>query len=252
MVICLFLSSNTFAVTDSLLNEIHVISKIHIKGNRTTKPWIVERELDFKVGDTLSRFELNNALSVSKKNLTQTSLYNFIDLKFIETNSQTEIFIMLTERWYLWPIPVFELAETNFNSWLENKDFSRINYGIDFTKYNFRGRNETLKILMQFGFTELVAISFETPYFNKKKTLGLKIYSGYGQNHEVNYLSLDNKRLFYKDVGEIQQSHVKAGAEINYRKKFYSRHAIGVNFTQVGVSDSVVALNYDYLLKGKK
>jgi len=242
-----------FAVNevDSLSNKILVVSKIQIIGNRTSKQWVVERELDFKIGDTLSIYELNNAIEVSKINLTNTSLFNFIDVKFVmNDNVNAEIFIILQERWYLWPIPVFELAETNFNSWWENKDFSRINYGIDFTKYNFRGRNETLKILLQFGFTELVRISYSTPYINKKKTIGFQIYGGYGQNHEINYLSSSNRRLFYKDVSNIQQRHVKSGFGINYRKKFYSKHWLGMSFTQVGISDTVVLLNSDYLLNG--
>lgn len=253
--IAILISSTLFAVNevDSLSGKMHVVSKIQIVGNKTTKPWVIERELDFKIGDSLSRFELNNAIATSKINLTNTALFNFIDVKFIMIDEvKTEIFIMLTERWYLWPIPVFELAETNFNSWWENKDFSRINYGINFTKYNFRGRDETLKILLQFGFTELVRISYSTPYLNKNKTIGLGVYGGYGQNHEVNYLSSNNRRLFYKDVSTIQLNHIKSGFEIKYRRKFYSNHGFGLSFTQVGISDSVVSLNPDYLLNGNK
>ena len=80
-IVFILFSSASFAINevDSLSNKIHVVSKFQIIGHRTTKPWVIERELDFKIGDTLTRYELNNAISVSKINLTNTSLFNFID-----------------------------------------------------------------------------------------------------------------------------------------------------------------------------
>ena len=87
--VALLFSPSFFAFNevDSLSDQIHVVNSIQIVGNRTTKPWIIERELDFKIGDTLSRFELNNALAVSKENLTNTSLFTFIDIKSFTMNT---------------------------------------------------------------------------------------------------------------------------------------------------------------------
>lgn len=233
---------------DTVLQKLLVIQEVKILGNKTTKSPIILRELSFKEGDSLTTFELLNHFETSKRNLTNTSLFNFIDIRYVVLDGiNVEVFISVTERWYFWPRPIFELAETNFNSWWENKDFSRINYGLEFIQNNVRGRNERLKLLLQFGFTEMVSLSYSFPYINKKKTLGLKVFGGYGQNHEVNYLSAANKRLFYKDVDQLQQQHVNGGFAFQFRKKFFSRHQIGMEYNGVEVSDSVLFYNPDYL-----
>jgi len=240
------------SISDSTQNQILVIKRIVIIGNKITKPWIIHRELSVSEGDTMTRFELLNHLETSKQNLTNISLFNSIDMRFVLVDDvNAEIYILVTERWYLWPRPVFELAETNFNSWLENKDFSRINYGLELIKNNFRGRNERLKLVVQFGWTELLSIAYSIPYINKKRTLGMSVFAGYGQNHEVNYLSFQNKRLFYKDVIRIQEQTFKSGFNFKYRKKFYSTHLIGADYNAVSVTDSVLFYNSNYLSEEK-
>ena len=54
-------------------------------------------------------------------------------------------------------------------------DFSRINYGVFFNWENFRGRNELLKVKIRTGFKEHFLISFQTPFINKNKTLGIGV-----------------------------------------------------------------------------
>lgn len=227
----------------------YVISKINILGNKTTKNWIIIRELSFSEGDSLTKFELINRFETSKQNLNNTSLFNTIEFNFIQVDDlYFEVYINVSERWYFWPRPIFELAETNFNSWWENKDFSRINYGLEFIQNNFRGRNEKLKFIVQLGFTEKLMMSYSIPYINKKRSLGLSLNVGYGQNHEVNYLSGNNKRLFYKDVERVQQRNFTSGFLFRYRKKFYSSHLFGGQYNEVGVSDSVLFYNSNYLI----
>ena len=256
LMVSAFTTENVIAknvALDTTENWQLAIKKIEIWGNKTTKSWIILRELSFKEGDTLSRFELLNRFEASKQNLTNTSLFNFIDLRFVlEDSINTTVYIIVTERWYLWPRPIFELAETNFNSWLENKDFSRINYGIEFTKNNFRGRNEKLKVDLQFGFTEKISLSYSIPYINRKQTLGLALSASFGQNHEVNYISEDNKRVFYKDINRVQLKNSSGGFTFRYRRKFYSTHLFGSSFSQVSITDSVVFYNPYFLTENDK
>ncbi len=90
--------------SDTTGNQMLVIDRIIIIGNKTTKPWIIHRELSMKQGDSLSRFELVNGLETSKQNLTNTSLFNAIEMHFVIVDEvKAEVYIMLQERWYLWP-----------------------------------------------------------------------------------------------------------------------------------------------------
>ena len=238
------LFSQKVAEADSLY-----VSNIVVMGNRTTRSWVIERELSLKKGDSLSKAELIRQIGISKNNLRNTSLFNSNDINYVIGESgNIELFILVNERWYIWPQLIFELAETNFNSWWENKDFSRINYGVSVNHRNFRGRNEELALHAQFGFTELLSISYFTPYLNKDRTLGLGLTASYGQNHEINYNSEENKRLFYKDVDEVQQRHVKTGFALRYRRRINHKHLFRAEYNGVDISDSVKALNPDYLL----
>ena len=119
---------------DSLL-----VNDIIIIGNKKTKPSIILRELTFSKNEYV--YEIDSILLKCKENLSNTSLFNFVEINYIKQDSNSIlVYINVTERWYLWPMPVFELADRNFNEWAEKKDFSRTNYGIYVRQDNFRGR----------------------------------------------------------------------------------------------------------------
>ena len=60
------------------------ISAIEITGNKKTKDYIVKRELPYKVGDLLSKDDLDSLNIVSQQQLFNTAL-------FLETNVSSEI-----------------------------------------------------------------------------------------------------------------------------------------------------------------
>ena len=57
--------------------DFKIITHILVVGNKTTKEKIILRELEFIVQDSLSNKELAAAIAQSKKNLLNTSLFNF-------------------------------------------------------------------------------------------------------------------------------------------------------------------------------
>ena len=110
------------------------VSTITIKGNKITKADIILRELSFKKGEVLSYELLEKKINDSKENITNLMLFNFTDISIDENDNRADIFIEVVERWYIWPYPIFELSERNFNMWWNEfkannySDFSRINY----------------------------------------------------------------------------------------------------------------------------
>ena len=60
------------------------ISAIEITGNKKTRDYIVKRELPYKVGDLLSKNELDSLSIVAQQQLFNTAL-------FLETNVSSEI-----------------------------------------------------------------------------------------------------------------------------------------------------------------
>ena len=146
----------------------NVISEIIISGNKITKDDIIKRELLFRIDSTYSIIELENKIKLSQQNLKNLNLFNFIEIEK-EKNNLTTIYIKLVERWYVWPYPIFELADRNFNSWVDKRDFNRVNYGLFFNWENFRGKNQLLRIKSRFGFKEHYQIMYDIPYVNDKK-----------------------------------------------------------------------------------
>ncbi|MGK0389000.1 MAG: hypothetical protein ACI94Y_001734, partial [Maribacter sp.] len=156
-------------------NGFVVISNFEIEGNKKTKEGTIIRELDFKIGDTI---QLSNLATRLGKN--QTLLLN--TLLFLEVNmnignwdtekSQVTIQIKVKETWYIYPIPIFELADRNFNVWWNQYDhsFKRVDYGVRLYYNNLSGRRDILKGVIQLGYTQKYELEYSMPFINKAKT----------------------------------------------------------------------------------
>lgn len=110
-----------------------IISSLEFEGNKVTKDFILYREMEFARGDTVEGNILKNRIISTRENLLNTSLFNFVTVH-IETSSYNHyqlarIKIEFIERWYVWPFPIFEFADRNFNVWWKTKNFQRVNYG---------------------------------------------------------------------------------------------------------------------------
>ena len=159
-----------------------IIHSLSFSGNNITRERIIQREIVFHAGDTLSLPELREQTEQSRKNLVNTSLFNFVtsDISFIEGEPLTaDVSFTFIERWYIWPVPIFEFADRNFNEWLKKKDWNRLNYGMFLTWNNFRGRREKVVVYTRFGYDENYNISYQIPYINKKQTLGIGFAGGF-------------------------------------------------------------------------
>ena len=192
-----------------------VVVEYKIIGNKTTRNHIIEREFPFSINDTISKNKLNYITERTQSNLMNTLLFNFVNVDVVYfTDEIISIYVTVEERWYWWPLPIFEVQETNFNTWWETKNFDRVNYGLYLAKENFRGRKERLVVKAQGGYTEKAEFRYHVPYLNKKQTQGFMVGFNYNRNHEVMYGTTDNKRDFVKmDELYLQEQFV---SRINY------------------------------------
>jgi|SRR5690554_49070 len=236
--------------TDSVMykSQVKIVADIQIIGNKTTKEQIIFRELSFKKGDTLTNQSFINALEQSKKNLHNTSLFNFVEIDWALIDSiQTQIIVNLHERWYTFPAPIFQIDDNNFNTWWKSKDFSRINYGLQLVQYNFRGRKEKLSFTAQFGFTERLKLNYDIPYISKTQKGGLSFSFSYNRRDEIVYTSENNKRLQYKNFNGNAVRNYAAGITYQYRPAIYNKHRVGAEYDFVNIQDTVRKLNPNYL-----
>ncbi|MBK8873111.1 MAG: hypothetical protein IPN13_04000 [Bacteroidetes bacterium] len=103
---------------DTLLtaNDTIIISQLIITGNQVIRMSIIQRELVIHERDTLPRIVFERAIERTKENLMNTNLFNFVTIQH-QKLSKTEyaVIIDLKERWYVFPVPIFELVDRNFN-----------------------------------------------------------------------------------------------------------------------------------------
>tara|TARA_B100000809_G_scaffold116756_1_gene114986 strand:+ start:1593 stop:2999 length:1407 start_codon:yes stop_codon:yes gene_type:complete len=229
-----------------------IIKEVKIIGNKTTKENIIVREVPLAINDSMIAGGLSDILERTKSNLLNTSLFNFVTVEPVYFDEQhISIYITVEERWYWWPIPIFQIEETNFNSWLENNDFNKVSYGLFLAKENFRGRKEKVMVLLQTGYTEKIGLKYVIPFINKKKTSGLSVNFAYGRNHEVFYSLTNNKRDYFRSKDQYVQKEISAAIGYEIRPKLYFKHNFELEYKNVNVEDSILFYNPSFLSEDK-
>ena len=239
--------------TQHASENIFTVRNIVISGNRKTKESVILRELPFKAGDTYPLPELVKKFEIGRKQLMNTVLFHevVVALKSFEENN-VDILVEVKERWYLFPIPYIRFVDRNINQWLveQNARLNRVNYGIKFLYNNATGRNDKLNLYLVNGYTKQVTLNYSRPYIDKNMKWGLNVGFAFGKNREVNYNTINNKQVFFKDTNNYVRSFFKTYAEVSYRRAIKTRHNFGFAYSVENVTDTVIALNPAYFKAG--
>ncbi|MFH2141414.1 MAG: BamA/TamA family outer membrane protein [Bacteroidota bacterium] len=230
------------------------ITKIIIKGNSVTNNSIILRELTIKDGEFTEKNNLEYHLKKSRENLLNLSLFNFVDisLNYLDPKS-IEIDIYVEERWYIWLYPILEHADRNFNNYLKDEDWDRINYGAYLEVDNFRGRNENLKIKVRLGFKEQYSIGYKIPYFDKKKQHGLDFSISFFRQKVVAINTVENKLVYFSSENNYLKKYASFNGIYCYRPFLKSYHYINLTYYNSKVSDLIIQENpYYYGCDGTK
>ena len=235
---------------------------IVLTGNRITKRHIVLRELAYKEGDKLSNQDTADLFYTGRNRVFNTRLFvtvtqRVIPLQTVQMGCPLPVLVELElrERFYLFPFPILELADRSINEWIYNHgaDIRRINYGIRIEANNLRGRNETLKLVGQWGFTRKLELSYNFPYLSKRLKEGLALDASYATNRQIAAKSEGNKQFFIQNpaAGPLYE-RFRTGAEFSYRPLYWITHRVGVGYTWNSISDEVAKVAPDYFGDGRK
>lgn len=248
----IFNSNKASVVTDTSTNRLITINRILIIGNKITREQIIRRELSLKSGDTISTRRLNKVLQLDKQKIYNLRLFNTVDIRWLELTPETaELLIEVSERWYTFPVPIFELSDRNFNEWWQNynHDIKRVNYGLRLYQYNFRGRNETLRFTAQFGFTRRFELSYRIPYIDKQQRHGLIFDFNYAEPKNLAYFTDDHKLKFLEERKTVEFSQA-AGVTYTFRRNFYETHSFSLGYEKNKIIDTIAYLNPVYFKNG--
>jgi outer membrane protein assembly factor BamA len=240
--------------TDSLLqvtgdtSRIFTVNRILIIGNKRTRDAIISRELSLKPSDTIRARKLTETLLWDKRKLYNLRLFNVVTVRSLQMSANTiDLLVEVEERWYTWPVPIFELSDRNFNEWWQtyNHDLNRVNFGIRLDQFNFRGRNETVQLTAQFGFTQRFGLRYSIPYIDKRQKQGLGFNFEYGNPKNIDYFTKDHRLLFLNSPKPVRVYH-SGGIEYTYRKSFFETHSLSLSYNSAQVSDTIAILNPIY------
>lgn len=234
------------------------LSNVTISGNKITKKYIIIRELKIKVGDSIIAATLADRLKESQALIYNTNLFSDVSLtpRFI-TARNFEIDIVVKERWYIYPTPQFQLADRNYNEWINryNASLNRVTYGVKFAHYNLSGRRDQLRIYLLNGFSRNFSVSYSSPYSNRKLTEGFAVYGGFTQSREVIYKTSNRNLPVRYNTGDrdFVKNNFNIGAGYLSRKGYFKRHFFSAGYNYLNVADSITSyFNADYYKNGNR
>lgn len=233
---------------DTTGNRMLQVDRILIVGNKVTKQRIIERELSLKTGDTLRADALQPTLLWDKNKLYNLRLFNTVSVRALDMgNNHIDLLVEVTERWYIFPVPIFELSDRNFNEWWNNynHDLSRINYGVRIYKNNFRGRNESLRLTAQFGFYRRFDLQYRIPNLDRSQKHGLTFNFDFGAPRNLAYQTVDHRLEFLRMSNVVRES-IGGGVAYTFRKTFFETHSLSYYYKSTEVIDTVKTLNPNY------
>jgi outer membrane protein assembly factor BamA len=201
---------------DSLLirnDEIVKIDSVRIEGNETTKDFIIMRELTFHTGDSVS----GKTLRFNRERVFSLRLFNQVEFKLEKAADINILVIQLTESWYLYPLPLFRLRDG---------DFKKSTYGINLSYRNFRGRNESLRAAIGFGYDPFYTFNFENP--------AISFNDGIGLSFAFAYVNSTNKSENAKAI---------IGEDFT-NKMFFQSISISKRFNQFNIGFFTIGFNY--------
>jgi outer membrane protein assembly factor BamA len=219
------------------------IGKIIITGNKITREKIILREVEFQPGESLSILQLDEKIIKSRQNLLNRSIFNFVNFSRVFYENKVDVKIQVTERWYIWPVPILNTAGRNLNAWWEDRDPERLNYGVDLRVRNFRGRMELLNIIVQGGYDQTLAAKWTIPYLNENQFVGMGVGGGYQRNRQIAYETVDNKPVFYDAATGYAQLRGFASVDFTLRPRFNYLHTFTLGFEHYQFQDTLLDLN---------
>lgn len=248
-------SSNPVFYNDS----IYLISNIIITGNKKTKSKTILCELEFATGDTVSAARLPQLIDKSTTNLKKTSIFNYVTITYESDGDSlhtglncVNININVEECWYTWPTFDISPHNGNLNEWFAHPDLDLIDYHIGVKKYNFRGRRETISILLKRGFNNITQIGYENIALDRRRKHMISLFASIQKQNNVMINTKDDKAL-YLDFEGNKKAFEGYSYDIyyKYRPKIDITNTVSIGYMSARIHDSVSIANPYFFGKGK-
>lgn len=225
------------------------IYNVYITGNKITRDKVILQEANLHAEDSIAKKDIQDILKKSRNRIYNLGLFNEVTVSFQEKNPPYILVdIVVTERWYIWPVPVFELRDRNLNIWWQHKSLKRVSYGITGGIENFRGRNESIALSLTTGYSKAAILVYDIPNVNYTYRIGLNMMGIYSQRKELVYATTKGKEQFYKQHLTPSRTYQTFRIASTKRITLLRKLEAYAQYRAIQISDSVLVFNPEYLL----
>lgn len=230
---------------------VSVIDTIRFEGNEKTKVPVMLREITFTTGDSITTTNLDSLLEENRRMLFNLRLFHTVDYTYTCRDGRVAVVYSVQERFYLYPIPIFDFAERNFSAWLERKDLDRLDYGVLLIQKNFRGRNEELRLRLQRGFNKRIEFTYRNPYLFPKFKLGADFGVSDYRSRTISYNIVNHRQALYEQEEGVPIRRSSVFGALYYRENVQRQSIFRMSYHFEKIADAVAELNPLYFGDGR-
>lgn len=250
LILFLVLSNYSSAQSDFI-----VVRDISYVGNKKTNERVIKYEMDIVKGDTILLDDLSKMIVLEEKRILNTRLFTLVKINIVNWDQDSgllDLVVNLQENWYIYPAPIFELADRSFNVWWQEqkRSFERVNYGVRLDHFNFTGNKDRLKVKAQFGYIRKYELKYTFPYL--KGGWGFSSDLFFSEQKEIGYITEGNKTLFAELEDErILLNRFRVSSSISKRTGLRFFQSFRLAFHRNSIDDYVAeVLNPQYFNDG--
>lgn len=169
---------------EALLNlsgqNLYHIQQIEIVGNERTKTFVILREMQTRSNSQVTA----EMLELDRRRIQSLGLFNRVEMDLAAADSGYILRIIVTERWYLFPYPIL---------FRNDKDWSRVSFGLGLLHSNFRGRRELLDLQGYTGYSQRLSLSYSIPWLVPKWQLyaAISLFSSKIKSQNIDIEAVD-------------------------------------------------------------
>lgn len=196
-----------------------VVRQIDIHGLKKTNRWVVERELYFSAGDTIS----NSDLVAARNRLHNLRVFNDVELSADTTGKVT---VELSESWPILPALTVKLSEGEFSDIVRDPHlfWSNLSFVAGVRHLNFRGNASELFTFTQLGSSNGFYVGYRTRWLSPRRPVAFSA--------RVQYLNVGDRHATIFDSSRSMRDDA-ISFEVGTRAGAHRRVGLGTTFQRV-------------------
>ncbi|MCL2738025.1 MAG: hypothetical protein FWE30_01095 [Bacteroidales bacterium] len=233
----------------SLRAQQYYISDIQVEGNKRTQAHIILRELDAQKGDSVRVSRIRHVLNVSRENLENTSLFNYVYMYYTpleEGVNNIVLNVKVEERWYTFPMLNIRYEDRNLSAWLKSLDFNRVSFEFGAQVYNLWGLNHGLTAGLQLGYRQALGLTYKNITLDRRQKHFLSAGVSMQRSHHIDLMTVEDAPFNVKMPDQLLEQSFNLFAHYTFRYDVRTTHNFALSSGYQKIADTVLTLNPDY------